>query len=109
MPSISFLYRIGTDRKVYYGKSDLMYIADDHNGLDEFILNKLLVALNEDRKQRKLFYLSIEDVSIGILGYLDDEKCYTSRNELKFFDFYLYESSLDNFDYYLNGMNISPK
>ena len=37
MPFITFIYRIGNNNKVFYGKYVCDYISDDHDGLDNEI------------------------------------------------------------------------
>ena len=53
MPSVTFLYRIGSNPKVYHGKYVCDYISDDHEGLDNEVLPDLLNGINIYRQKKR--------------------------------------------------------
>jgi hypothetical protein len=108
MPSVTFLYRIGSNPKVYYGKYVSNYISDDHEGLDKEVLPDLLNGINLYRQQKSLQPLKKNQVKVGILScstnnnFLD----YSSRKEIDFFGFY-YECYKNVRSIYINGKQVN--
>ena len=100
MPFITFIYKVGKNKKTYYGKYCADYISDDHEGLDNEVKYCLIDGLNEYRKKQNLPKLKSK-IIIGVLSFSSNEiiPTYSSYNEIKCFDFY--------FDYhdniYING------
>ena len=104
MPFITFIYRIGHNNKVFYGKYVFDYISDDHNGLDNEIKDIVKCGINEYRKQMGLEKLN-KKIRIGILSlspyvYIPT---YSSDAEIKCFDFYHKKHTLKNDETYVNG------
>jgi len=90
MPFITFIYRIGTNKKFFYGKYVCDDISDDHEGLDIEILPTVIDGINEYRKQKGLTKLLNKNFSLGILcfsttNYIPID---SSDNEIECFDFY---------------------
>ena len=108
MPSVTFLYRIGANPKVYYGKYVCDYISDDHEGLDNEVLPDLLKGINMYRQKRSLQPLKKNKVKLGILScstnrnYLD----YSTKKEIGFFGFY-YTCYKQITKFYINGKLIT--
>ena len=46
MPFITFIYKIGSNNKTYFGKYITDYISDEHEGLDLVIKPYLLDGIN---------------------------------------------------------------
>lgn len=81
---ISFIYRIN-DNSREFGKANLEYISDDHDGLDyeiQFVIGRL------QSKLEKHFGYVINNISIGIIGTSDD---FSSSDEKNVFDLYINE------------------
>ena len=97
--SIAFIYRIGNSKNVYYGKYVSEGISDDHDGLDLEIKPFLIAGLKKYRKKKNLSEKKLK-VSIGILSF--SEYSYTSKQEIKCFDFYYREYGCD-YETYVNG------
>jgi len=110
MPSVSFLYRVGANPKVYYGKYVCDYISDDHDGLDNEVLPYLLKGINMYRQNGSLQPLKKKQVKVGILScstnsnYLD----YSTRKEVYLFGFY-YTRYKDIEKIYINGKKINEQ
>ena len=106
MPFITFIYRIGNNKKVYYGKYVCDYISDDHEGLDSEIKPVIIRGLNQFRKQRGLPRLN-QKVSIGILSFSSNNciPIFATKAEIKCFDFY-YISHTRTRGTYVNGKQI---
>jgi hypothetical protein len=108
MPSVSFLYRIGANPKVYYGKYVCDYISDDHEGLDKEVLPDLLNGINIYREQKNLKQLKKNQVNVGILScstnrnFLD----YSTKKEIDLFGFYC-TSYKDIKKFYINGKQVN--
>lgn len=108
MVSVTFIYRFSNNPKVYYGKYYCSYISDDHNGLDIEILPDVLFGINEFRKQQNLSPLKPKQINIGIMScspndnYLD----YSTRREIKAFDFYLSDFRKSGKQIYINGSKV---
>ena len=43
MPFITFIYKVGKNPKIYYGKYCIDYISDDHDGLDNEVKYTLII------------------------------------------------------------------
>lgn len=102
MPFISFIYKVGKNNKIYYGKYCFDYISDDHLGLDREVKYKLIEGLNKYRKQKNLPELkSKSKIKIGIMSYSSNNTIptFSTKSEIKCFDFYC---DCDN-DIYING------
>jgi len=105
MPFITFIYRIGNNNKVFYGKYVCDYISDDHDGLDNEIKDIVNYGINEYRKQMGI---KVKKIRIGILS-LSQHDCiptYSSDAEIKCFDFYHKTHTLKNDETYVNGKRI---
>ena len=109
MPFITFIYRIGRNKRTYYGKYVANYISDDHEGLDTEVKYDLLRGLNEYRKQKNLEPLKSDAMlHLGIMSFSNDDAIpvYSSDDEIKCFDFYTtmldYKRKL-----YVNGLLIT--
>jgi len=110
MPFITFIYRIGSNKKTYYGKYVTDYISDDHEGLDEEVRYTLLDGINRYRAQKKLKNINSKHLMVGILslGIHDIVPTYSSKEEMKCFDFY-YDNDFysDNrYKIYINGKEL---
>ena len=108
MPFITFIYRIGNNNKVFYGKYVCDYISDDHDGLDNEIEQALIDGINEYRKQKGVSKLN-KKVSIGVLSFSTSEyiPTYSSDAEIKCFDFYHIKHIIKKDETYLNGKRIN--
>lgn len=106
MPFITFIYRIGNNKKLFNGKYICDYISDDHEGLDSEIKHDVINGINKYRKQKGLS--KINKICIGILSFSSDENIpiYSSKEEIKCFDFY-YKNFNFNHETYINGKLIS--
>lgn len=110
MPSVTFLYRVGANPKVYYGKYVCGYISDNHEGLDKEVLPHLLKGINMYRQKRSLQPLKKNQVNVGILScstnrnYLD----YSTKKEVDLFGFY-YTCYKDVIKIYMNGKQITQQ
>ena len=124
MPSVSFIYRIGRNPKVYYGKYVCDYISDDHNGLDREVSHDLVQCVNIFKKSNKYFYAYDEEedeedevkvirddkyqIKIGILScetnqnYLD----YSTKAEIGAFDYYCTSYEKRGTKLYMNGTQL---
>lgn len=108
MPSVTFMYRIGSNPMVYYGKYVCNYMSDDHEGLDKEVLPDLLNGINLYREKKNLKPLKKNQVKVGILScstnnnFLD----YSSRKEIDFFGFY-YKCYKDIRNIYINGKQVN--
>jgi hypothetical protein len=102
MPFITFIYRIGHNNKVFYGKYVSDYISDDHDGLDNEIKDIVICGINEYRKKMGLIK---KKIFIGILSLCAHEyiPTYSSDAEIKCFDFYHKKNTLKNDETYING------
>ena len=100
MPFISFIYKVGNNKKTYYGKYCTDYISDDHEGLDNEVKYILKRGLNTYRKNNNIPKLK-SNIMIGILSLSSNDiiPTYSSDNEIKCFDFYC---DYDN-KTYING------
>ena len=89
MTFITFIYKIGDDNRIYYGKCYFEYISDDHEGLDEEVRPLLVEGLNEYRKQTNLPDI-IDTIHIGVISLSSHTyiPVYSSNKEREFFDFY---------------------
>jgi hypothetical protein len=100
MPFITFIYKVGKNKKTYYGKYCCNSISDDHEGLDKEVKYILLKGLNEFRTKNNIKELKSK-IIIGILSFSSNHiiPTYSTKNEIKCFDFYCdYENNL-----YING------
>ena len=89
MPFITFIYKIGKNPKIYYGKYCIDYISDDHEGLDNEVKYTLIKGLTDYRIQRNMPKLNSK-IHIGVLAFSSNQiiPTYSSDNEIKCFDFY---------------------
>lgn len=110
MPSVTFLYRIGANPKVYYGKYVCGYISDDHEGLDNEILPDLLKGINIYRQKRSLQPLKKNQVKVGILSCSTNSNYlnYSTRKEVDLFGFY-YTCYKDVVKFYINGKQLTEQ
>ena len=108
MPSVSFLYRIGANQKVFYGKYVCDYISDDHEGLDNEVLPDLLNGINIYRQQKNLQPLKKNQVKVGILSCSTNSNYlnYSTKKEIDLFGFYC-TSYKDIKKFYINGKQIN--
>ena len=99
MPFISFIYRIGNNPKVNYGKYFCETISDDHSGLDREVRSYLEHALHKYRIKRGLPELKAT-VHIGVMSLFFDNyiPSFSTKREIKCFDFYKYYDEV-----YING------
>ena len=100
MPFITFIYKVGKNYKTYYGKYCFDYISDDHEGLDKEVEYILIKGLNEYRKKNNIQILKTK-IIIGILSFSSNDfiPIYSTKNEIKCFDFYCdYDHKI-----YING------
>ena len=122
MPSVSFIYRIGRNPKVHYGKYVCDYISDDHTGLDREVSYDLVRCINIFKKSNKHFFPYDDDdddeieckkndryqIKIGILScatnqnYLD----YATKAEIGAFDYYCSNYRKHGTKVYMNGTEI---
>lgn len=110
MPFITFIYRIGSNKKTYYGKIVKDYISDDHEGLDEEVRYTLLEGLNKYREKKNLKKIKPQSLLVGVMSLcLDDNKpSYSTKEEIKCFDYY-YDNDFysDNrYKTYINGKEL---
>ena len=103
MTFITFIYKIGVNKKIYYGKYTCDYISDDHGGLDNEIKPILVNGLNQFRKKNDLVKM-IKKVYIGIMCFSNDRyiPTYSSDSEIKCFDFYC-KINKNKKEIYVNG------
>lgn len=104
MTFITFIYKVGNNKKTYYGKYCTDYVSDDHEGLDNEVKYELIKALNKYRKQNNKKKIKSE-INIGILSFSSNNciPTYSSDNEIKCFDFYRdFYSDCEN-KIYING------
>ena len=104
MPFITFIYRIGHNKKLFYGKYICESISDDHEGLDCEIEGDVIYGINEYRKQNGLKKLN-KKVFIGVLSFTTSDfiPIYSSDNEIKCFDFYCKKFIYKQDEIYING------
>jgi hypothetical protein len=105
MPFITFIYRVGKNKKTYYGKYCSDYISDDHDGLDTEVKYSLLRGLTKYKEQSNEKENEEEmKVIVGVLSFSSNKfiPTYSSENEIECFDFY---HDYDN-KIYINGKNI---
>ena len=108
MAFITFIYRVGNNRKIFYGKYVADSISDDHEGLDVEIKPTVIEGINAYRKQMGLPKLN-RKISIGILSFSLNVyiSTYSSDQEIKCFDFYHKQYTLKKNETYINGKLIS--
>lgn len=104
MTFVTFIYKLGNNHssRSYYGKYD-GYISDDHEGLDLEMKRHVLCGVNKYRKQNNL--KPIRNIQIGILSLSYDGfvPAYSSEEEYKSFDFYMFEEDYYKSKIYVNG------
>ena len=103
MPFITFIYKIGNSKDVYYGKYVCDYISDDHEGLDLEVKHCLISGINKFREQKGLAKLKSK-VHIGIMSFSSNRyiPTYSTYKEINCFDFYCV-SDHGNINTYVNG------
>jgi hypothetical protein len=111
MPFITFIYRVGKNENIYYGKYVTDYISDDHEGLDEEIKPFILEGLNKYRKQRNFPLLKKNKLMVGIMSFSRDEyiPTYSSKVEIDCFHFYCINNTnihIKKKEFYVNGRMI---
>ena len=101
MTFITFIYKIGNNKRLYYGKYVCDYISDDHEGLDMEIRPILINGINNFRKQKGLSELD-KQIYIGIISFSLEKyiPTYSSDAEINCFDFYYINET------YINGKKI---
>ena len=108
MPFITFIYRVGKNKKTYYGKYCSDYISDDHEGLDTEVKYSLLKGLEKYKQQHNQEKNEKSNkemkVIVGVLSFSSHKfiPTYSSENEMKCFDFY---HDYDN-KIYINGKTL---
>lgn len=109
MPFITFIYRIGKNKRVFYGKYVCDSMSDDHDGLDDEIKPTVIAGINKYREQRGFTKLLRKNLLIGILSYSMNEciPTYSSDREIQCFDFYHKKCTLHENETYINGILIS--
>jgi len=94
MPFITFMYKIGRNQRIFYGKFFADYISDDHDGLDNEVRYYLLRTINRYRQNKnsniKLNPIKNENLKIGVISFsshnfIPDN---SSDEEIYFFDYY---------------------
>lgn len=107
MPFITFMYRIGNDKQIYYGKYVCDYISDDHNGLDKEIEYSLFNGLTQYNKQKNLPEINIK-IYIGVLSFSHSNRIptFSSDNEKMFFDFYYERYDFNDIKTFVNGEQV---
>ena len=106
MPIISFIYRLGNSLVNYTGKCDINYLSDDHDGLDNEVMDILYPGLNEFRILNNLPLIKKRKyIKIGILSYSSNNNYLnvTSNKEYKAFDFYYQSCENDVSKTFVNG------
>lgn len=95
MPFITFIYKVGNNPTVYYGKYCCDYISDDHEGLDTEVRYPLVKAIKKFKGVNKI------KINIGIMSFSSDKVIPTdsSKKEISCFNFY---HNYNN-DIYING------
>ena len=97
MSFITFMYKIGRNPNIFYGKLCEDYISDDHEGLDTEVRYKLLKTINRYRKlknsdntDKEIELLNDEDLKIGVISFSSNKTIptYSSDKEIQFFDYY---------------------
>ena len=103
MPFITFIYRIGKNKKSFYGKYVCDYISDDHEGLDSEIKSTIIDGINEYRKQQGFAKIN-KTVCLGILSFSANKyiPIHSSDEEIHCFDFY-HKHFTNNGETYVNG------
>lgn len=104
MPFISFIYRIGKNKKTYYGKYVTDDVSDDHEGLDNEVKYSLINGVNEYRKQKGLSPLKTKTLYVGVISFSNNKyiPTYSSSQEIKCFDFYMINQNYKG-ERYVNG------
>jgi hypothetical protein len=104
MPFITFIYKIGNNPKIYYGKYVCDSISDDHEGLDNEIKPALIEGLNKYRQKRGLTKIKTW-VFIGILSFSSNEyiPMFSTNSEIKVFDFYFTTHIYHPNETFING------
>ena len=87
---ITFIYKIENNPKTYFGKYCTYNISDDHEGLDKEISDDLLFGINKYRKQKNLEKITNNNIKLGVLSFSCNNSIpvYSSKDEIKCFDFY---------------------
>lgn len=108
---ITFIYRIGNNRKTYYGKYVFDYISDDHEGLDCEVSSAVVYGINKFREHKGLSELK-KKVSIGVLSFSSNRiiPTWSSDDEIQCFDFYCKRiNNKDKVYVYVNGERIKSR
>ena len=103
MPFVTFIYKVGNNKTIYYGKYCTDYISDDHEGLDEEVRYPLIMAINSYRQKNNIPKIH-NHVHIGILSFSSNEviPTYSTMKEISCFHFYHdYDKNI-----YMNGKKI---
>jgi hypothetical protein len=111
MSFVTFMYRIGSSRRTYFGKyvfSGSCGISDDHEGLDTQIVTGVLNGINRFRTKNNKEKLSLHQIKVGILAFCPNDNfipVYSSDDEIGAFDFYHLSSDVwtKNPKIYING------
>lgn len=94
MTFVTFIYRLGSDERTYYGKCWLHNMSDDHNGLDAEVQPYLVQGINKYRKMKHLPVVKEEEIFIGIMSFSFEHiiPVYSEsyERECKCFDFFRY-------------------
>jgi len=108
MPFITFIYKIGNNKKIYYGKYVCCELPDDHDGLDDMIRQSVVNGINQYRKQRGFEKLR-KQICIGILSFSSNEyiPVFSTDREIKCFDFYYKQHILYPDETYVNGKMVT--
>jgi|GEM_PF-6994386 len=104
MPFITFIYRIGNNKKTFYGKYVCDYISDDHEGLDIEVISSIMHGIHKYREQKGLPKLK-KAFKVGILSFSQNSyiPTYSTDAEIECFDFY--HKQFDDYkgETYVNG------
>lgn len=109
MPSVSFIYRIKNNPKIYYGKCVFNSLSDDHEGLDKEVLYCFLNGINQYRKNKNLHEFVGKNIHIGVLACSahDSPWDYSTKRERKCFDFFYTDNDDKEQETYINGKIIN--
>jgi hypothetical protein len=105
MSAITFIYRLHTQSKAFYGKILLPSVSDDHKGLDNVVRSILLEGINAYRVTKKMTPIAEESqLQVGVLSLMNQQTEHNSEEERNCFDFYAVQR--DKMTYYVNGREI---
>lgn len=107
MATITFLYRLHSQAKAFYGKIILPSIPDQHKGLDTIVRSIVFEGINLYRTAKKLNPLTDSStLSIGVLSLMNQHIEHCTTQEISCFDFYYIQSNNETGKYYINGKEL---